>query len=372
MITSPLTRTLCQQLKSSCSHWKSLELVFNVESCTIHPAYRRQASQRDGRALHKISLGDLINTHRAFDPPLRLGPDQHVFSHTQKRKLAATLAFSFLVLFTTQHGPRLWTNEMIQFFESTTRLCANSKPYIHCDSGTKQSTEQIFLLDDGEPVPCFIFFAKLLLELEYGRIPEISSAIESDTQEDHGFLHVKDFYDAKRDYSDESRRSYLDAVEACLDFRHTYDLERAQSSATSETPSDTCKRLILRNIVEKVVQRVDVSKKRRRELQDHVPQVGVAQATCSDSECENKKRDRNRIHDVKSGAATGCRHARRKLQRHTQDYETVPETTSPIGADLAREGEKLLSMPLESSAAKPASTNAHLSSQTVYTVGWLC
>lgn len=115
-------------------------------------------------------------------------------------------------------------------------------------------------MDVDAPIPCFTKFAKLLLEIEYGRPLEGDFSAENH----YGFQIIRKFYEAQKEFGDLSQESYLMAIDACLRFDKMYQEARRTAIGRLEPQEETAKKLIRANIVTNIVTDLPTFRQPRR------------------------------------------------------------------------------------------------------------
>lgn len=235
-------RKLCQFVKSSLRREEGLILLFDKALATFGRSSEVFCPpKKDPHNYPKLT--DLINVHNAF--ALRSDTKGHkdLFMYPERRSLAAKLALNLLVFCAWRHTSRSWDGDEICFLGSSAKDYEKGKSYITCLVGC-DSSKELRTVDDA-PIQCFTKFAKLLLEIEYGPLPDGDFSAESD----HGYKIIRDFYQDQKDYDDLSRYSYLQAVDSCLRFDKLYQAARTTASGRLEAENETSRRLIRNNIV---------------------------------------------------------------------------------------------------------------------------
>ncbi|KAH7202857.1 uncharacterized protein BKA55DRAFT_587682 [Fusarium redolens] len=248
--------TLCKLLKSYSDRSDGLTLVFNQTQTDFTHQIKELSSHN---RTPNIKLLDLINRFNAFEVPSGKNLDKDIFKYSERRTLAAKLALNLLTFCAWQHSSMSWDDSEIFFLGSSPSDYEKGKSYIECFLGRESSADTRVESLVADPMPSFTRFAKLLLELEYG--PLMNGDYSEKTN--YGYNLVKDFYKREMKYGDQSRISYLTAVQTCLDFDRIYVQERCKLLTQLETEDETCRRIIRTRIVENIMNDLDTSVQRR-------------------------------------------------------------------------------------------------------------
>ena len=224
-------------------------LLFNEES----PAFSRVSDApglpaTDPNRYPKRNLRDLVTTQHVFNPPSSEPEQEEPFKHPERRALAAKLALNLFIFCGWQHTSKPWDGSGVYFLSSSQRDYDRDSPYISCLVNQKSSGE-FRAGDDDAPIQCFTEFAKLLLELEYGPLPDTDFSQASD----FGWFAIREFHESMQDYGELSKAKYLEAVGACLNFRELFQTARNTRSGRLEELDETYRKLIRTKIVGNIV-----------------------------------------------------------------------------------------------------------------------
>ena len=164
------------------------------------------------------------------------------FRWEERRELAVRLALNLAVVCATGHTSPSWDKEHIYYANLPRGDYDRTSPYVTCEIG-KDPTPHFEAIVGPGALKVFADFAKLLLEIEYGIL----------IHDDASYKQVfKTYLDrAEHSVGDPSKRYYLAAVKACLEFhkmfRQRQDLVRR--SNYRESPQETRLQIICTNIV---------------------------------------------------------------------------------------------------------------------------
>lgn len=201
---------------------------------------------------HKFqNLKDLIEVQQAFSlPPYRRSEHRVKFKHQERRALAAKLALHLSIFCPWEHTSTPWDGRSIHFVDLPSNDHNRVAPYISWDitHDSGNTSEPAPAVDQLALTETFTALAKLLLEIEYGRMPEYDTLDEGNLRE-----RVKEYYEQWKEHGDLSKREYLEAIDACLGFRRVYKNARLVRLARTESPEETFRRLIRTNIASKIV-----------------------------------------------------------------------------------------------------------------------
>lgn len=243
------SRTLCQIIKSSIRRGECLVLQFEeVLPCFSPASSTFDLPTIDFSKYPMLNLKNLITVRRVFNLPSSESEQKDLFNHPERRALAAKLALNLLIFCSWRHTSTPWDSDGIYFLGSSTEDYDRKSTYISCLLG-HDSTTVFQASDDDAPIQCFTEFAKLLLEIEYGLLPNGNFGADND----HGWKIIRDFHKSKQSWGDLSRQKYLEAVDACLRFDQLYQTARNKRSGRLETIEETYKKLIRTNIVCNIV-----------------------------------------------------------------------------------------------------------------------
>ncbi|ETS76030.1 hypothetical protein PFICI_12974 [Pestalotiopsis fici W106-1] len=253
-----MKKGLCNTLKSLSRRARGLILVMSDAENTASYCVNSLHKHDESPTVY-TRLAQLVNVLEAFGPRSRRVRQHYKFNYIERRKLAAKLALVLLASCSWNHTTCPWDGNEVQFLGSSASAYDSDKVYITCYIGSESLTETRGSDDEYAPIPAFTKFAKLLLEIEFG----CYSSGDFSEDNDYGYTIVKKWYETEREDHDPSKDSYLDAVEACLEFDRLYMEERTKAAGRSESEEETSRRLIRTLIVSKIMSDLDSNKKRK-------------------------------------------------------------------------------------------------------------
>ncbi|KAH8889149.1 subtilisin-like protein [Thozetella sp. PMI_491] len=245
------SKVLCELIKSSLRGREGLVLLFDQKS----PAFSRIMNTRDRNfedpnKYPMRSLTELMTKYQVFNPPYGDLEQGDPFKHPERRALAAKLALNLLNFCSWKHASRPWEGDGVFFLSSSQNDYNRVSPYIKCLLG-RESSSTFTLAEPGNdaPIQCFTAFAKLLLEIEYGPLADGDFTPAND----YGWFSIREFHENMQNYGDLSKRNYLEAVDACLQFHDLVRVARNTRSGRLETSDEVFRRLIRTKIVRNIV-----------------------------------------------------------------------------------------------------------------------
>ncbi|EWC48474.1 hypothetical protein DRE_02243 [Drechslerella stenobrocha 248] len=340
-------RKLCDLVKNSLRRKEGLLLLFEKSSAVFnrsHDPYDLPSADPNTYPIRDLKC--LIGVHRVFNLPSSESEPQGLFNHPERRALAAKLALNLLTFCNWRHTSRPWANNDVYFLGSSPNEYDRKSPYVTCQVG-EDSTTVFEVSEDDEPIGCFTEFAKLLLEIEYGPLPNGDFSADND----YGWTIIRDFHHSKQSWGDLSRQNYLDAVHACLQFDQLLQTARNTRSGRLETLQETYRKLIRTKILRNIV--IDLpsfqqppSAKRARYTPSFSDDDSSEQASDCNSDSENES-DTDSGSDIDSFNDKRSRDlypVHQKLQR-TPEYMTKIDHIAGKTVSFSAQTEILVSKP---------------------------
>jgi hypothetical protein len=244
----PQMLRLCQHFQSSLELEEGLILLFH-EKLDFFSQDSEVLPFKDLNGRPFQNLKELIETQQAFSlPPYRDGKPTVLFKHVERRALAAKLALHLSIFCPWKHTSTPWDEGSIYFLDLSSNDHNRTSPYISWDvrHDSRTAFKRPQVVDDVTLIPSFTALAKLLLEIEYGRMP-------GPTCKSNFRKRVEEYCKEWKEYGDLSKKQYLEAVDACLGFHRTYKKARLFRLGQTEDPEDTYRRLIRTEIASKII-----------------------------------------------------------------------------------------------------------------------
>jgi hypothetical protein len=263
---------VCQYIRRCHDFDEGLALSFN-ESSSLFGPHTDVLDHTHGPS--STTLKEMIEEEHSFNVPIY----GECFSKQERRALAAKLALHLSTFCPWRHTSVPWDSSLIHFPRSTAGEVNKGTPFIvwqldrdsssdlmpsknvgsttadegkNNDNETKDEQEELVT---KRLVTSFMSFAKLLLDIEYGEVSKTKFKLDE-----------KNFYRSLRDYHKEvqatadpmTKEGYLQAVNACIRFRNTYERERrrqktSQRNNTLEAPEETYQRLVRTEIASMIL-----------------------------------------------------------------------------------------------------------------------
>jgi hypothetical protein len=200
------------------------------------------------------TLEDLITNQQAFKvPPYSESEDPKLkFNRPDKRALAANLVLHLSVFCPWRHTSLPWDGNFVHFVDLSPDDGNRAVPYISWnvrhDSSIEYKSHQT--IDDNTMIRSFTSLAKLLLEIEFGRMPGHDTLTEDNLRE-----RVQKYHNQWKEYGHilVAENRYFEAIDACLGFHRAYNQERLLGLGRTEKPEETYRRLIRTKIAPKII-----------------------------------------------------------------------------------------------------------------------
>lgn len=241
---------ICNYLDSSLSEEDGLTLIF-CRNWGIYIRDDQPLTFQDPSDLSFTTLEDLIQDQQAFSlPPYTRAEKLRKFNYEERRALVAKLALHLSVFCPWRHNSMPWDASSIYFVDLDNNFANRASPYILCDlnHNSSASFEVPLATVDTGLMQSFALLAKLLLEIEFGRMPDQETLTAQNLRS-----RVKAYYEQWKGYKDLSKVDYLDAVNACLNFHTAYDKARLFGLGRMEKAEQTYRRLIRTTIAAKII-----------------------------------------------------------------------------------------------------------------------
>ncbi|KAK2820010.1 hypothetical protein FQN49_007809 [Arthroderma sp. PD_2] len=237
---------LCDSVAYSFRREQGLALLLDKISSTISQSSSFDLPNTDPNRYPPRNLKGLIED-RVFSP-LQESGQRNLFNYPERRALAAKLALNLLIFCAWRHTARSWDCKDVYFLNSQAGYNRCS-PYISCLINHDSTSAFKAADDEGAPIQCFTEFAKLLLEIEYGPLPDGDFSASND----YGWKIIRDFHNDRVKWQDWSRTEYLEAVDICLRFDSKLRDARNTRHGKLEIIQETCRNLIRTKIVRNIV-----------------------------------------------------------------------------------------------------------------------
>lgn len=241
---------MCTHLESSLRDSDGLVLLFH-ENLAIYTQDSEVLPFIDPEDYEFETLEDLIGKKKAFKlPPYNKSERKANFKHPERRALAAKLALHLALFCPWKHSSNPWNSQSIHFVDLSSNDHNRATPYISCNVKHDSSTasEIDHMLDSATLAQTFTTFARILLEIEYGQMPDHETVNANNLRR-----RVKEYFDQWSTYGNISQTEYLAAIDACLGFHRAYEKARLLSLGNSERAEQTYRRLIRTQITSRII-----------------------------------------------------------------------------------------------------------------------